>query len=98
MTLVTLQGWPKRYVWSSRTWLTDAAAHAAVDKAESELEFAELLNATSVAAIAKERKYWAPWRSCITPTDYVFDGSGERPWVETDATAPLASIAKQAGR
>lgn len=33
--------------------IVNAAAHTAVDKAESEREFAELLNATSVTAIAK---------------------------------------------
>lgn len=33
--------------------IVNAAAHTAVDKAESELEFAQLLNATSVEAIAK---------------------------------------------
>lgn len=34
--------------------IVNAAAHTAVDKAESEPEFAQLLNATSVEAIAKE--------------------------------------------
>ncbi len=68
--------------------IVNAAAHTAVDKAESEREFAELLNATSVAAIAKETEALGAWLVHYS-TDYVFDGSGERPWVETDATAPL---------
>ena len=33
--------------------IVNAAAHTAVDKAESEIEFAQLLNAISVEAIAK---------------------------------------------
>ena len=68
--------------------IVNAAAHTAVDKAESEREFAELLNATSVAAIAKEAEALGAWLVHYS-TDYVFDGCGERPWVETDATAPL---------
>ena len=68
--------------------IVNAAAHTAVDKAESEREFAELLNATSVAAIAKEAEAMGAWLVHYS-TDYVFDGSGERPWVETDTTAPL---------
>ncbi|MFQ2093608.1 dTDP-4-dehydrorhamnose reductase [Aeromonas taiwanensis] len=68
--------------------IVNAAAHTAVDKAESEREFAELLNATSVAAIAKEAEALGAWLVHYS-TDYVFDGSGERPWVESDATAPL---------
>jgi dTDP-4-dehydrorhamnose reductase len=68
--------------------IVNAAAHTAVDKAESEREFAELLNATSVAAIAKEAEALGAWLVYYS-TDYVFDGSGERPWVESDETAPL---------
>ena len=68
--------------------IVNAAAHTAVDKAESEREFAELLNATSVAAIAKEAEALGAWLVHYS-TDYVFDGCGERPWVETDTTAPL---------
>jgi dTDP-4-dehydrorhamnose reductase len=40
--------------------IVNAAAHTAVDKAESEPEFAQLLNATSVEAIAKEAQNWGP--------------------------------------
>ena len=68
--------------------IVNAAAHTAVDKAESEREFAELLNATSVAAIAREAAILNAWVVHYS-TDYVFPGTGETPWRETDATAPL---------
>jgi len=68
--------------------IVNAAAHTAVDKAESERDFAQLLNATSVEAIAKEAEKLNAWLIHYS-TDYVFPGNGERPWVESDATAPL---------
>ncbi|HCH38513.1 MAG TPA: dTDP-4-dehydrorhamnose reductase, partial [Enterobacter sp.] len=68
--------------------IVNAAAHTAVDKAESEPEFARLLNATSVEAIAKEAEKVGAWVVHYS-TDYVFPGNGEKPWLETDATAPL---------
>ncbi|MDO4689052.1 MAG: dTDP-4-dehydrorhamnose reductase [Plesiomonas sp.] len=68
--------------------IVNAAAHTAVDKAESEREFAELLNAISVEAIAHEAEKLGAWLVHYS-TDYVFDGSGERPWVESDQPAPL---------
>jgi len=68
--------------------IVNAAAHTAVDKAESEAEFAQLLNATSVEAIAKEAAKIGAWVVHYS-TDYVFPGNGEKPWRETDATAPL---------
>lgn len=68
--------------------IVNAAAHTAVDKAENEREFAELLNATSVAAIAKEAQALGAWLVHYS-TDYVFPGTGDTPWKETDATAPL---------
>lgn len=68
--------------------IVNAAAHTAVDKAESEPEFAQLLNATSVEAIAKEAAKIGAWVVHYS-TDYVFPGDGETPWRETDATAPL---------
>lgn len=68
--------------------IVNAAAHTAVDKAENERDFAQLLNATSVEAIAKEAEKINAWLIHYS-TDYVFPGDGEKPWVETDATAPL---------
>ncbi|WP_312068809.1 dTDP-4-dehydrorhamnose reductase [Lelliottia nimipressuralis] len=68
--------------------IVNAAAHTAVDKAESERDFAELLNATSVEAIAKEAAKIGAWVVHYS-TDYVFPGDGETPWQETDATGPL---------
>ncbi|HEX4500181.1 MAG TPA: dTDP-4-dehydrorhamnose reductase [Scandinavium sp.] len=68
--------------------IVNAAAHTAVDKAESEPEFAQLLNATSVEAIAIEAAKIGAWVVHYS-TDYVFPGTGETPWLETDATAPL---------
>jgi dTDP-4-dehydrorhamnose reductase len=68
--------------------IVNAAAHTAVDKAESEIEFARLLNATSVEAIAKAAAEIGAWVVHYS-TDYVFPGTGETAWRETDATAPL---------
>ncbi|MDC9615822.1 dTDP-4-dehydrorhamnose reductase [Xenorhabdus khoisanae] len=67
--------------------IVNAAAHTAVDKAESEPEFASLLNAESVEAIAREAAKIDTWVIHYS-TDYVFPGEGEKPWVETDSTAP----------
>jgi dTDP-4-dehydrorhamnose reductase len=69
--------------------IVNAAAHTAVDKAESEAELARTINALAVAVLAKEAKQHNAWLVHYS-TDYVFDGSGEQPWLETDATAPLS--------
>ncbi|HAX0232247.1 TPA: dTDP-4-dehydrorhamnose reductase [Escherichia coli MVAST020] len=57
--------------------IVNAAAHTAVDKAESEPEFAQLLNATSVEAIAKAANEVGAWVIHYS-TDYVFPGTGEK--------------------
>ena len=69
--------------------IVNAAAHTAVDKAESEAEIARLLNATTPGVLAEEAARLGAWLVHYS-TDYVFDGSGTRPWVETDAPAPLS--------
>lgn len=69
--------------------IVNAAAHTAVDKAESEPEFARTLNAITPGAIAQEAKKLGAWLVHYS-TDYVFDGSGTRPWGETDTPAPLS--------
>lgn len=68
--------------------VVNAAAHTAVDKAESERDFAQLLNATSVEAIAREVGAIGGWLVHYS-TDYVFPGTGDKPWRETDEPAPL---------
>lgn len=68
--------------------IVNAAAHTAVDKAESEPELAQLINATSVEAIAKAADGINAWVIHYS-TDYVFPGTGNTPWLETDTTAPL---------
>jgi len=68
--------------------IVNAAAHTAVDKAESERDLAQLLNATSVEAIAKEAALIGAWLVHYS-TDYVFPGDGDKPWSEDDATGPL---------
>ena len=66
----------------------NCAAYTNVDKAESDIGFAELLNAKApenLAAIAKERKALLIHIS----TDYVFSGNGCKPYREDDQPAPL---------
>ena len=67
----------------------NAAAYTAVDKAESEPELARLVNTIAPAAIAAEVGRLNGWLIHYS-TDYVFDGSGTKPWVETDPTGPLS--------
>jgi len=68
--------------------IVNAAAHTAVDKAESETELAQTINTYAPALLAREAKLLNAWLIHYS-TDYVFDGSGNTPWIETDATAPL---------
>ena len=69
--------------------IVNAAAHTAVDKAESEPDFARTLNATSPAVLAREAATLGAWLLHYS-TDYVFDGSGSTPWVEDSPTGPLS--------
>jgi dTDP-4-dehydrorhamnose reductase len=68
--------------------IVNAAAHTAVDKAESEPDLVRTINALAPGVLAQEAQRANAWLVHYS-TDYVFDGSGDRPWLETDATAPL---------
>ena len=69
--------------------IVNAAAHTAVDKAESEPERARTLNAVSPAVLAREAAALGAWLVHYS-TDYVFDGSGSAPRAEDAATGPLS--------
>ena len=69
--------------------IVNAAAYTAVDQAESEPELARRINAAAPAVLAREAAAGGALLVHYS-TDYVFDGSGERPWREDDATAPLS--------
>jgi dTDP-4-dehydrorhamnose reductase len=68
--------------------IVNAAAYTAVDKAESEPELARTINALAPGVLAEEALRGKALLVHYS-TDYVFDGSGDRPWLESDATAPL---------
>ncbi|PUE12205.1 dTDP-4-dehydrorhamnose reductase [Limnohabitans sp. T6-20] len=84
---------PERLAQTVRDWRPDvivnAAAHTAVDKAESEPDVARCLNATAPAALAQAAAEIGAWLVHYS-TDYVFKGEGEQPWQEDDATGPLS--------
>ncbi len=69
--------------------VVNAAAYTAVDKAETDTSQAMAVNARSVGVLAE---FAQSLGACLVhySTDYVFDGSGTRPWVEGDAVAPMS--------
>jgi len=69
--------------------IVNAAAYTAVDKAESESEQAQRINAEAVAVLAQEAHKLGAWLVHYS-TDYVFDGSGATAWQETAAVGPLS--------
>lgn len=68
--------------------IINAAAYTAVDNAESEQYLANQVNHLAVRKLSSI----AAKQNCLllhVSTDYVFDGQGYRPYMETDVTAPL---------
>jgi dTDP-4-dehydrorhamnose reductase len=66
----------------------NAAAYTQVDKAEEERDAAMRINGEAPALLAR----WCAAREIPFihySTDYVFPGTGSRPWMEDDDTAPL---------
>lgn len=71
----------------------NCAAYTAVDKAESEKYFAYLINAEAVATLAKVCNKNKTQLIHIS-TDYVFDGTADKPYKETDLTNPVSVYGK----
>jgi dTDP-4-dehydrorhamnose reductase len=70
-------------------FIVNAAAHTAVEKAESEPDLARLLNAEAPAALANAAGQVGAWLVHYS-TDYVFDGSGSHARLEGDGVGPLS--------
>ncbi|MCY1342237.1 dTDP-4-dehydrorhamnose reductase [compost metagenome] len=68
--------------------IVNAAAHTAVDKAESDAANARRVNAEAVAVLAAAAHDLDALLVHYS-TDYVFDGSGSAPFEEESATGPL---------
>lgn len=73
--------------------IVNCAAYTAVDKAETEVELAHTVNAIAPGTLAKTAANLGATLLHIS-TDYVFDGSQSRPYVETDTTNPIGEYGK----
>ncbi|MGL4406038.1 MAG: dTDP-4-dehydrorhamnose reductase, partial [Notoacmeibacter sp.] len=67
--------------------IVNAAAYTAVDQAEDEPELAFAINGASAGAVARAAAQ-ASLPVIQISTDYVFDGTKDSPYVETDTTNP----------
>jgi dTDP-4-dehydrorhamnose reductase len=68
--------------------IVNAAAYTAVDHAETEEKAARVINGDALGELACAAKKHGALLIHYS-TDYVFDGSSERPYIESDAVAPL---------
>ena len=66
----------------------NTAAYTHVDGAEANKELAHAINATAVETLAKVCKQHGCWLIHIS-TDYVFDGTLDRPYTPSDVPNPL---------
>ncbi len=74
-------------------WIINPAAYTAVDKAESQPALAEAINASAPRILGEEAaRLDAP--VIHFSTDYVYDGTGDQPWIESDPTGPLGVYGK----
>ena len=73
--------------------IINAAAYTAVDKAEDDEALAHRLNADAPGEMARAAAARGVPFVHIS-TDYVYDGSGTRPWKPTDAPAPLCAYGR----
>ena len=71
----------------------NCAAYTAVDKAESEQDLAFLVNAESMGVLSAVAHEYS-CKFIHVSTDYVYDGKGTRPYLETDPTLPVSVYGK----
>ncbi|WP_439183229.1 dTDP-4-dehydrorhamnose reductase [Carboxylicivirga taeanensis] len=68
-------------------YIINCTAYTAVDKAESEAELARKINTEAIRVIG-ETAAQTQAKVIHVSTDYVFDGTNYRPYIEEDKTAP----------
>jgi dTDP-4-dehydrorhamnose reductase len=76
--------------------VVNAAAYTAVDKAESELDLAQVINGDAPTVMAEEACRIGASLIHIS-TDYVFDGRKNTPYLETDSPDPVGAYGKTKG-
>jgi dTDP-4-dehydrorhamnose reductase len=79
-------------------WIVNPGAYTAVDKAETEPDLALAINSEAVRVMGQEARTIGAGVIHFS-TDYVFDGSANAPYRETDATGPASvyGVSKLAG-
>lgn len=87
-SLTDLEGLARTVAQVRPDAVVNAAAYTAVDKAESEPGLARTINATAPHVLADAARQIGAALVHYS-TDYVFDGSGSKPWTEDDPTGPL---------
>ena len=75
------------------TFIVNCAAYTAVDNAEDDEEKARKINAEGPGNIARLAKKIGATIIHIS-TDYVFDGSGNKPYLEDDKIAPIGAYGR----
>ena len=73
--------------------VVNCAAYTQVDRAEEDEPLALAVNGAGAGNVARAATA-AGARVVHVSTDYVFDGSAERPWVESDPTGPLGAYGR----
>ena len=69
-------------------WIVNCAAYTAVDKAEDDIALCAIINAEGPGNIARVASRIGA-RMIHISTDYVFDGTGKKPYTEEDGTNPI---------
>jgi dTDP-4-dehydrorhamnose reductase len=73
--------------------IVNCAAYTNVDGAESQAELAYRVNAEAVGRLGAVARETGKWVLHIS-TDFVFDGCGDKPYVETDHPNPINTYGK----
>jgi dTDP-4-dehydrorhamnose reductase len=82
-----------RQAVASADMIVNCAAYTNVDGAESQAELAYQVNDEAVGRLGTVARQAGKWVLHIS-TDFVFDGSGDKPYVETDNPNPINTYGK----